>query len=83
VAQLLELADVVQMRASGLKLSDELRRDLGEVIRKHGGNVEIVSHPTTTLEEYFLRIVRESQAHPGRRYLPARERDGKTESAKV
>jgi ABC-2 type transport system ATP-binding protein len=81
VAQLLELADVVQMRAKGVKLSDPLRNDLAELIRRHGGELVAVTHPTTTLEDYFLRIVRESQAHPGRRYLPAVERDGKTESA--
>jgi ABC-2 type transport system ATP-binding protein len=30
----------------------------------------MVGHPTTTLEEMFRRIVEESKAHPGRRYLP-------------
>ena len=30
-------------------------------------------HPTTTLEELFLRIVEESKARPGRRYLPGTE----------
>ena len=30
-------------------------------------------HPTTTLEELFLKIVAESKAHPGRRYLPSQE----------
>jgi ABC-2 type transport system ATP-binding protein len=70
VAQLLEVAEVVQLKAKGVKLSEDLRRDLAAVITKHGGQVESVDHPTTTLEELFLRIVRESQAHPGRRYLP-------------
>ncbi len=78
VDRLLELEDVVQMRARGLRLTDALRQELADVIRRHGGEVEGLSHPITTLEDLFLRIVRESQAHPGRRYLPARERDGKT-----
>jgi ABC-2 type transport system ATP-binding protein len=61
------------MRASGLQLTDELRRDLEDVLRKHGGSLDTVGHPTTTLEDYFLHIVEESKAHPGRRYLPGRE----------
>jgi ABC-2 type transport system ATP-binding protein len=76
VDELLELADVVQVQARGLQLTEALRHDLNELIRKHGGAVEEIDHPTTTLEDLFLRIVRESQAHPGRRYLPGRDRDG-------
>jgi len=56
-----------------VQLNEELRRDLEEVIRRHGGKIDTVGHPTTTLEDYFLRIVEESKAHPGRRYLPERE----------
>ena len=41
--------------------------------QRHGGKLDIVGHPTTTLEDLFLRIVEESKAHPGRRYLPGRE----------
>ena len=64
----------VELRASDLELTDELRRELEEVLRKHGGKLDTIGHPTTTLEDYFLRIVEESKAHPGRRYLPAMER---------
>ena len=32
-----------------------------------GGRLLAVEHPTTTLEELFLNIVRESQERPGRR----------------
>jgi len=70
VGRLLEVADVVQLKARGVRLTEDLKRDLAAVVAKHGGQVESVDHPTTTLEELFLRIVRESQAHPGRRYLP-------------
>jgi ABC-2 type transport system ATP-binding protein len=73
VRRLLEVADRVELQASGLKPTDELRRDLEELIQKHGGKVESYGHPTTTLEELFLRIVEESKRHPGRRYLPERE----------
>ena len=65
--------EVFPPQASGCQLTDELRRELEEVIRRHGGELKTFAHPTTTLEELFLRIVAESKAHPGRRYLPARE----------
>ena len=50
-----------------------LRAELEAVFRKHGGELETLGHPTTTLEELFLRIVEESKARPGRRYLPPAE----------
>jgi ABC-2 type transport system ATP-binding protein len=71
VQRLLEDAERLELRARGVKLSRELRNDLEEVIRRHGGSVESLGHPTTTLEDLFLRIVAESKAHPGRRYLPS------------
>jgi ABC-2 type transport system ATP-binding protein len=74
VSTLLEEADRVEMQASGLQLSDDLRRDLEEVLRRHGGKLETLGHPTTTLERLFLHVVEQSKAHPGRRYLPAAER---------
>jgi ABC-2 type transport system ATP-binding protein len=74
VSQLLLDANRVEARASGLPLSEELRRDLDEVLRRHGGRLESFGHPTTTMEDLFLRIVEESKKHPGRRYLPAAER---------
>src|SRR5207249_397689 len=57
VRKLLQVANRVEVQASGLKPTDELRRDLEELLRKHGGRIESFGHPTTTLEELFLRIV--------------------------
>jgi ABC-2 type transport system ATP-binding protein len=37
------------------------------VIARHNGELIGVEHPTTTLEELFLSIVRDSEARPGRR----------------
>jgi ABC-2 type transport system ATP-binding protein len=74
VESLLQDVNRMEMRADGVRLSDDLRRDLEEVVRRHGGTLEAMRHPTTTLEELFLRIVEESKAHPGRRYLPAQEK---------
>jgi ABC-2 type transport system ATP-binding protein len=70
VDKLLEDEARVEMRASGLRMSDELKRDLEAVVQRHGGKLESYGHPTTTLEDLFLRIVEESKQRPGRRYLP-------------
>ena len=37
------------------------------MIARHNGELINVEHPTTTLEELFLTIVRDSEARPGRR----------------
>lgn len=74
VKALLQDINRLELRASGVQLNEDLRRDLEEVIRRHGGTIDTVGHPTTTLEDYFLHIVEEAKAHPGRRYLP--EKDG-------
>ena len=68
VDRLLQIANRVQVQASGLALTDDLRRDLIQVLERHGGQLETFGHPTTTLEDLFLHIVKESKAHPGRRF---------------
>jgi ABC-2 type transport system ATP-binding protein len=76
VSTLLQDVNRVEVQASDVKLTEALKQDLLEVIRRHGGKLESYGHPTTTLEELFLRIVEESKAHPGRRFLPGAESDG-------
>jgi ABC-2 type transport system ATP-binding protein len=73
VNTLLEVANRVEVQGTGLPLSEELRRDLEQVFQRHGGQLESLGHPTTTLEDLFLHIVKESKAHPGRRYRPGAE----------
>ncbi len=73
VQNLLQDEKRLELRASGVPLTDELRRDLEDVLARHGGKLESYGHPTTTLEDLFLRIVAESKAHPGRRYLPGKD----------
>jgi ABC-2 type transport system ATP-binding protein len=73
VKALLQDINRVEMRASNIPLTDELKRDLEEVLHKHGGKLDSIGHPTTTLEDYFLHVVEESKARPGRRYLPGAE----------
>jgi ABC-2 type transport system ATP-binding protein len=82
VSALLQDANRVEVRATGVKMTDDLRRDLEAVVHRYGGQLETFGHPTTTLEDLFLHIVAESKAHPGRRYLPAADRpDARQEPA--
>ncbi|VTR93835.1 abc transporter atp-binding protein : ABC transporter related protein OS=Pirellula staleyi (strain ATCC 27377 / DSM 6068 / ICPB 4128) GN=Psta_2389 PE=4 SV=1: ABC_tran [Gemmata massiliana] len=73
VSTLVEDALRLEVRASGVKESPELKADLEAVFKKHGGSIETVGHPSSTLEELFLRVIEESRARPGRRYLPPEE----------
>src|SRR5437899_651574 len=70
VKKLLEDVLRLELRATGVQLNDDLKRDLDEVLAKHGGKIEFIGHPTTTLEALFLKIIEESKAHPRRRYMP-------------
>jgi len=65
VDELLTKQDETQFRAKGLSKAaeDEIRA----VIERHGGQTLAVEHPTLSLEELFLHIVRDSEARPGRR----------------
>ncbi len=65
VSDLLTVQDVTQIKTKNLPPAaiDEIT----QVIARHGAQLMAVDHPTTTLEELFLRIVRESDLHPGRR----------------
>jgi ABC-2 type transport system ATP-binding protein len=74
VSELLQDAARLELRAKGVKLNADLRNDLEAVLKKHGGILESIGHPTTTLEDLFLHIVEESKKRPGRRYLPPAER---------
>ncbi len=65
VDNLLKMKEVTEVRATVLDQSamDEVRR----VVEKHNGEVLSMGNPTTTLEELFLKIIRQSEEHPGRR----------------
>ena len=77
VDSLLTVADVTQIRARNL--SEECQNEIRDVIARHQGELITIKNPTTTLEDLFLSIVRDSEARPGRRAI---ERDAaETESA--
>ena len=65
VDSLLKVADVTQIRASGL--SDRAKEQIRAIIQQENGELLSMENPTTTLEELFLSIVRDSEARPGRR----------------
>jgi ABC-2 type transport system ATP-binding protein len=65
VSELLKVQDVTEVHARGL--SEAAKQEIAEVIRRHGGQVESIDNPTTTMEELFLNIVRESERRPGAR----------------
>ncbi|HEX3999162.1 MAG TPA: ABC transporter ATP-binding protein [Pirellulales bacterium] len=65
VDSLLRMRDLTQIRASGL--DDAAKAEIRAVIERHHGTLNSMDNPTTTLEELFLSIVRDSEARPGRR----------------
>ena len=64
------------------RLDETAIAEVRQVLEKHGASVETVDHPTSTLEELFLKTVQESRDRPGRRFVPedAPAGDGEQES---
>lgn len=71
VQELLTVQDITQFKVRDLP--ESAVAEIRSVIERHQGNLVAVDHPTTTLEELFLRIVRESDQHPGRRKVVDRQ----------
>jgi ABC-2 type transport system ATP-binding protein len=65
VDDLLKVRDVTEIHTSSL--SDEAVAEIRQVVERHNGTVQSVGNPTATLEELFVRVIEESEAHPGRR----------------
>ena len=65
VDNLLKVRDVTEIRATGL--SPLGQEEVKLAIERNNGHVLNMGNPTTTLEELFLKIIRESEEHPGRR----------------
>jgi ABC-2 type transport system ATP-binding protein len=60
VDDLLTVQDVTQIQARGL--TPEAEEEIREVIERHNGELVTMENPTSTLEDLFLKIVRESDA---------------------
>lgn len=71
VDDLLKVRDVTQIQASGL--ASDAEAEIRSVIERHGGKVLAMDNPTTTLEDLFLNIVRQSEARPGMRKVASDE----------
>jgi len=69
VSDLLKVQDITEVHARGL--SEDAKREIAEVIRRHGGELQSIDNPTATMEDLFLNIVRESEARPGARRVSA------------
>ncbi len=76
VSELLQEQDETQILTS--RLSPEAVDEIKSVLEKHQAQLVKVDHPTTTLEDLFLRTVQESKTRPGRRFVPG-ERPGDAE----
>jgi ABC-2 type transport system ATP-binding protein len=65
VDSLLQVRDVTEIRTTSL--SEAAQAEIRAVIERHCGQVQFMGNPMTTLEDLFVRIIRESEEHPGRR----------------
>ena len=65
VDSLLKVQDVTQIHAKGL--DENTKNQIRDLIAKANGEVVKMDNPTTTMEELFLDIVRDSENRPGRR----------------
>lgn len=68
VNELLKDQGITQIKTS--QLPDAVMAEVKAVLEKHGGSLLEVDHPTTNLEDLFIKTVRESAARPGQRYVP-------------
>ena len=61
----MKVRDVTEIHST--TLNPAAQAEIKQVIERHNGNVLTMGNPTTTLEELFLKIIDESEEHPGRR----------------
>ena len=78
VEDLLKTQDQTQILTS--KLDDGTIKEIEEVLKRRDATLIKVDHPTTSLEDLFLKTVQESQERPGRRFTD--DDDGNGESPK-
>ena len=76
VDELLKTQDQTQILTT--RLDDESIKEIEEILKRRDANIISVDHPTTSLEDLFLKTVQESQERPGRRFTD--DNDGNGES---
>jgi ABC-2 type transport system ATP-binding protein len=79
VQDLLKDQGVTQIKTS--HLDDAAIHEVEAVLARHGAKMLEVDHPTTNLEDLFIKTVRESAARPGQRYVPPSRSDTAKSSA--
>lgn len=67
VDDLLRDQDVTQIRAS--KLPPEAVKEIEAIAARYGAKIHEIGQPTNTLEELFLKVIRESAERPGQRFV--------------
>ena len=65
VDDLLKVQDVTEIHAKGL--DEKTKQEIKDLISRANGELLQMDNPTTTMEQLFLDIVRESDQRPGRR----------------
>ena len=74
VDELLRVTDITQIRTSGLP--PVAHEEIRAIIQRHGGHDIEIGSPTTTVEDLFLEVVRDTEARPGRRARQQEEPTG-------
>jgi ABC-2 type transport system ATP-binding protein len=54
-------------------LDDAAVDEIKAVLDKHGASLKTCGHPTSSLEDLFMKTVQRSKDRPGQRYVPAAE----------
>ncbi len=72
VQDLLKDQGVTQMKTS--RLPEGALKEVEEVLARHGAKMLEVDHPTTNLEDLFIKTVRDSAARPGAAVASLRRR---------
>ncbi len=68
VKDLLSIQDETEFRLKNLP--ESARDEIRKIVERSGAQMLKEGCPSSTLEDLFVRIVKTSEAHPGRRYLP-------------
>lgn len=58
-------------------LGDDAVNEIKAVLEKHGATLKSCGHPTSSLEDLFMKTVQRSKDRPGQRYVPTAETAGK------
>ena len=71
VDDLLKEQHETQLVTSHLK--DEAVDEIKAVLEKHNASLKSCGHPTSSLEDLFMKTVQRSKDRPGQRYIPSAE----------